>query len=619
MTPKEVLKYFWGYNDFRQPQEDIIYSVLNRKDTLAILPTSGGKSLCYQIPGIMLEGVTLVISPLIALMKDQVNTLKSNRIPAELISSEYSQTRIMQIIERTKQGKVKLLYVSPERLQSNLFIEHLQNINLNLIAIDEAHCISEWGHDFRPAYHKISKIKNYFPNIPILALTATATNQIKDEIISKLELFEPNVFKSTLNRDNLSYHVIESHDKLGDLIKYLRVFKGSAIIFVRNRKQTQEIAEFLLKNSIDANYFHAKLSKEEKETRQKNWTESDNQVMVATNAFGMGIDKSNVRTVFHVDLPPSIESYYQEVGRAGRDGKKSRGIYLYHKDDQLNAENIFKANLPSKTEFLRITNALFSHLIIGEGELYDLDYSLDIPKFSEEFKFNPKTVFMFLDFLNTQGVIYLKNFSQQSTVHVNASPRAIQTINKPLLDYLQRNYSGIYNSPREINEYKIAFDLESSISTIRDELHRLKNNQILTYSDRYLARFRFLIPRENNLFQNKLWNIFENIQVTQWKRLQAISYYSSQDKDCREQLIFSYFNQKSTHKCGKCDICIKNKNLNNIPQLIVEYIGNETKSLDEILTKFITSPKVEILQILQKLIDDFTIEIEGLNRYKIKK
>ena len=353
-TTKDILKKYWGYDDFRAPQEEIIHSVLNKTDTLAVLPTGGGKSLCFQIPALLFPGITLVISPLIALMKDQVYQLKKNGIPAELISSEYNINQIIKILDETKQGKLKILYVSPERLQSTIFIEHLRSVLLSLIVIDEAHCISEWGHDFRPAYHKIVRIKQVFPNVPILALTATATNLIKKEIVQKLQLFEPNIFQSTLKRPNLSYHVVQSHDKLGDLLRYFKLRKESAIVFVRNRRQTQEITQFLLDNQIDASFFHAKLTKEEKEERQTNWINSNHQVMVATNAFGMGIDKANVRVVFHVDLPPSIESYYQEVGRAGRDGEKARGIYLFHNDDITNSENIFKSNLPSKKEFLRI-------------------------------------------------------------------------------------------------------------------------------------------------------------------------------------------------------------------------------------------------------------------------
>ena len=618
MTAKEILKNYWGYEEFREPQEEIITSVLNRTDTLAVLPTGGGKSLCYQIPALLFPGVTLVISPLIALMKDQVNQLKTNGIPAELISSEYNQSEIIKILDATKQGKVKLLYVSPERLQSAIFIEHLRSVLLSLIAIDEAHCISEWGHDFRPAYHKIARIKQVFPSVPILALTATATNQIKQEIIQKLQLYEPRVFQSTLKRDNLSYHIVPSQDKLGDLLRYFKIRKESSIIFARNRKQTQEIAEFLIHNQIDANFFHAKLSKEEKEQRQNVWTESETQVMVATNAFGMGIDKANVRSVFHMDLPPSIESYYQEVGRAGRDGLAARGIYLYQKEDQNNAENIFKANLPSKKEFLRIANALFSHLIIGEGELHDLDYTLDIPNFSEKYKINAKTMVMFLDFLNTQGVIYQKNFAQQSTLKINISPQTADRMNHPILDFLQRTSPGIFMQHREISEGRISYEIGESISDVRQKLHDLKERQILEYSDRYLARFRFLVPREESLFSNKLWTIFENIQISQWKRLQAVGFYAEQTENCRERMLLAYFNEKSSENCGHCDVCKKKKKTFELKSNVLNYISSGEKSNEEILTKFITSPKEKIVQTLQELIDESKIEVIGLDRYKIK-
>lgn len=618
MTAKEVLNRYWGHDEFREPQEEIITSVLNKTDNLAVLPTGGGKSLCYQIPALLLPGVTLVISPLIALMKDQVNQLKFTGIPAELISSEYTQVQIIEILEKTKRGEIKLLYVSPERLQSSIFIEHLRSVLLSLIAIDEAHCISEWGHDFRPAYHKIARIKQVFPSVPILALTATATDQIKKEIIQKLQLFEPKVFQSTLKRENLSYHVVKSQDKYGDLLRYFKTRNESAIIFVRNRRQTQEIAQFLLNNNIDAAYFHAKLTKEEKEQRQNDWTKSDSQVMVATNAFGMGIDKANVRTVFHIELPPSIESYYQEVGRAGRDGIKARGIYLYTKEDQINAENIFKANLPSKKEFLRIANALFSHLIIGEGELHDLDYTLDIPNFSEKFGINAKTMVMFLDFLNTQGVIFQKNFNQLSTIKINISPRTANAMNNPIIDYLQRTSPGIFMQHREISEGRISFELDQSISEIRQKIHDLKERQILEYSDRYLARFRFLVPREDSLFSNKLWTIFENIQISQWKRLQAIAFYAEQNDNCRERLLLAYFNQKSESNCGKCDVCRKRKKSKDLKQQILDFISTGTKTNEEILTNFITSPKENILQTLQVLLDEMKIENKGFASYKIK-
>ena len=618
MTPKEILLQYWNYDSFKHPQEEIIKSILNGTDTLAVLPTGGGKSICYQVPAILFEGLTLVISPLIALMKDQVQNLQSKGISTAYITNEIDQNTIGKILDDCQNNQIKLLYVSPERLQSRIFIERLTNINISLIAVDEAHCVSEWGHDFRPAYHKISKLRKVFPSIPFLALTATATDKIKEEIVEKLEFKNPEIFKTSLKRENLSYNVYLSSDKKGDLLYYLKKYPGSSIIFVRNRKLTYEIASFLIQNGFDADFFHAKLTKEEKEIKQRDWTLSNSRIMVSTNAFGMGIDKPNVRTVFHVDLPQSIESYHQEVGRAGRDNLKSFGIYLYHPDDRIQSENIFKANLPSQQDFIKISNCLFSQLQLAEGELTEMNYQLDLPKFAEKFDLNLKMVVQFLDFLNTKEIIQQKNYSQNSSVRILSSPQVIQQNENRIFDYLQRHYPGIFTYNREISESRMAFDLHMSIGDVRIALHDYFKNNLIDYSDRFLARFRFLVPRDTNAFKNKLWKDFEDIQVNNWKRLQAMAYYSEQNTICRERLIYGYFNQKSDDNCGKCDVClakIKSAEFNSAQ--IIEFLKEGEKTQTEIFSKFLNSPKEKIIDELQFLIDEMSIQPIGLNAYKL--
>ncbi|MFV0163677.1 RecQ family ATP-dependent DNA helicase [Empedobacter falsenii] len=618
MTAKEILFKYWNYPSFKTPQEEIISNVLEDKDTLAILPTGGGKSLCYQVPAIMFDGLTLVISPLIALMKDQVQNLTSKGISTAYITNEIDQNTIGKILDDCQNNRIKLLYVSPERLQSRIFIERLKQINISLLAVDEAHCVSEWGHDFRPAYHRIARLKTILPKVPILALTATATEKIQLEIIEKLELNQPQIFKSSLKRENLSYNVFLSTDKKKDLIYYLKKYSGSSIIFVRNRKLTYEIANFLSQNGFDADYFHAKLTKDEKEEKQRNWMLSNSRIMVSTNAFGMGIDKPNVRTVFHIDLPQGIEAYYQEVGRAGRDEQESHGIYLYHPDDRIQAENIFKANLPSQQDFIKISNCLFSQLQLAEGELTEMNYQLDIPKFAEKFGLNLKMVLQFLDFLNTKEIIQQKNYTQNSTLQILASPHSINQGENQIFDYLQRHYPGIYTYSREISESKMAFDLHRSIGDIRNALHDYYKNGTIDYSDRFLARFRFLIPRDSNAFKNKLWKDFESIQVNNWKRLQAMIYYAEQNTICRERLLFGYFNQKSDENCGKCDVCQSKKQTKNFnANDLIEYLKEGEKTQAEILSKFINLPKDIIVEELQYLIDEMRVQPIGFDSYKL--
>lgn len=618
MTPKDILFNYWNFSEFKTPQEEIIQSVLNKKDTLAILPTGGGKSICYQIPALILGGLTLVISPLIALMKDQVQNLQSKGIPTAYITNEQDQNLIGKILDDCQNNKIKLLYVSPERLLSRIFLERLKQINISLLAVDEAHCVSEWGHDFRPAYHKISKLRDIFPEIPILALTATATDLIKNEIVEKLQLNSPDIYKSSLKRDNLSYNVYLAADKKKELTYYLKKYPGSSIIFVRNRKLTYEISNFLIENGFDADFFHARLTKDEKELKQREWTLSNSRIMVSTNAFGMGIDKPNVRTVFHIDLPSSIESYYQEVGRAGRDDQQAFGIYLYNPDDRIQSENIFKANLPSQQDFIKISNCLFSQLQLAEGEITEMNYQLDLPKFADKFGLNLKMVVQFLDFLNTKEIIQQKNYTQNSTLRILISPHSINQNENRIFDYLQRHYSGIYTHNKEVSESKMAFDLHLSIGDIRNSLHEYAKNGMIDYSDRFLARFRFLVPRNSSTFKNKLWKDFEAIQINNWKRLQAMAYYAEQNTVCRERLLFGYFNQKMSEDCHKCDVCMAKQSSKNFnPNDLIEYLKDGPKTQNEILSKFINLPKAQIINELQYLIDELHIQPIGLNSYKI--
>ena len=618
MTPKEILYNYWNYPTFKAPQEEIIHSVLNQQDTLAILPTGGGKSICYQIPAILFDGLTLVISPLIALMKDQVQNLQSKGIPTAYITNEFDQNTIGKILDGCQNNQIKLLYVSPERLQSRVFIERLKNINISLFAVDEAHCVSEWGHDFRPAYHKIARLRAVFPQVPLLALTATATDKIKDEIIEKLQLKDVVLFRTSLKRANLSYNVYLSTDKKGDLLYYLRKYPGPSIVFVRNRKLTYEIANFLNQNGFDADFFHAKLTKEEKEQKQHDWTISNSRIMVSTNAFGMGIDKPNVRTVFHIDLPAGIEAYYQEVGRAGRDEKEAHGIYLFHPDDRIYSEKIFKVNLPTQHDYIKISNCLFSQLQLAEGEMSEINYQLDLPKFAEQFGLNLKMVVQFLDFLNTKEIIQQKNYTQNSSVRITTSHHSISLNNNRILEYLQRNYPGIYTQNKEISESRIAFDLHMSIGDVRIALHDYYKNELIEYSDRFLARFRFLVPRDSHLIQQKLWKDFEAIQLNNWKRLQAMAYYAGQNTICRERLLFGYFNQKSDENCGKCEVCLtKQTKPENISEQILAFLKEGQKTQTEILTKFIHSPKEQIINELHDLIDEMRVQPVELDSYKI--
>lgn len=620
-TPQQILKKYWGYSDFRQPQKEIIDSVLSKNDTFAILPTGGGKSLCYQIPAIAFEGMTLVISPLIALMQDQIQALIKVGISAASITSQLDFEEINEVLNQCRLGKIKLLYIAPERLQSQLFINSLNELNIDLIAIDEAHCISQWGHDFRPAYLKISDIREVIPKAPILALTATAIPKVQEEIISSLKLKNVSVFKTTLKRNNLIHKVKTTQNELDDLYYELKRNPGSSIVFVRTRRQTYEIAHFLTEKGLNADFFHARLPDEEKKAKQEIWTKSDHQIMVSTNAFGMGIDKSNVRSIIHMDLPNSLEAYVQEAGRAGRDGLRSEAVLFLQTNEIEKIESIFKSNLPTRDEYEKIHRMFYTYLNIGENEKPEDKKEFVFFEFIQKFDLNKRKVHNVLSFLERKEVISIEENANLSRVQVYINPKSFinkQSIQLKILEILVRKYPGILSQEMPISEFKIAKALQKSVKEIKMALNELNKKEYIHYQSYDVKNIYFLRPRESNHIKNTLWKEFKELQLTQWKRLQDMIYYASQTEICRERLILKYFGEKAKQNCGVCDVCLKNKVEIN-PKEILNFLNDSPKDLSTITLEFIQFPKAKVLETLEYLANEELIESVGINTYVRKK
>lgn len=617
---EEILRKYWGHTDFIYPQKEIIESVLNKNDTLAVLPTGGGKSVCYQIPALLNDGITLVVSPLIALMHDQISNLDSKGIKALSITSNLNDDEIALVIAKCKLGEVKLLYVAPERLQNQRFLVAIKDLKIDMVAVDEAHCISQWGHDFRPAYTKIQELRDLFPKANFLALTATAPPKVKKEIISYLTLKDPFVFERSLKRENLTYAVVKTENYLEDLVYELHKNQGSSIVFTRTRALTYKIYKFLTEQGLDAEFFHAKLPADEKNQKQQQWTQSHAQIMVATNAFGMGIDKPDVRTVIHLDLPASIEAYVQEAGRAGRDGKSSSCTLLLQNTAVEESESIFKTGLPSREGFSFIGRMLYNHFEIGENERHDHTYSLDLVQFIKKFKLNKKHTIKTLDFLEQKGIIYIERKNSHSTVQVYGKPDPHQQSKKSrfrILEFLVRNHPGIISQEKPISEFLIAQQLNKPIKKIRGVLHQLNDEGYIIYKDRTVKKITFLKPRETNFLQNNLWYEFEEIQQRHWKRLQEMIYYAAQNDICREKLLLGYFGEKPNENCGKCDVCNHESRQLNTDEILY-FLEQSPKTIHEILRHFINSPKESVLQTLQAMMDENLIESVGIDSYKKK-
>lgn len=564
-TPLQLLQHYWHHDHFRPLQEEIIRSVIAHHDTLALLPTGGGKSLCYQLPAMAMEGIALVISPLVALMKDQVQQLRLRNIPAAYIVSGMSRREIEVILNNAIYGKVKLLYVSPERLGSRTFIEHLRQMPVSLIAVDEAHCISQWGYDFRPPYLEIGKIRAYHPEAPIIAVTATATPEVAADIQKQLEFKNGRIFQSSFLRPNLSYSVFKEQDKLAKLLAIVRGCGGSGIVYVRNRRRTIEVAKFLNDNDIAALAYHAGIDNKERDKRQQQWTTSTDGVMVATNAFGMGIDKANVRFVVHLDLPESPEAYFQEAGRSGRDGRRSYAVILYNDGDVAMLKEGLERDFPPVSYIKNVYRGICNYYQVPVGAGLDSHYDFQLEAICQSYNFEPYMLFSALKFLEREGLVALPEHAElQSRLFILIGKEELyryQVAHQQQGDMIAtilRLYGGLFADFVPIGEKLIAQycgTTETNVINMLQELHRL---QIVDYQKRTThPQIVFTAPRIDVKDLVISEQNYAKLRQASWQRRQAIIQYASNDKECRSRQLLHYFGETAQSDCGCCDVCLR--------------------------------------------------------------
>ncbi|SMC49864.1 ATP-dependent DNA helicase RecQ [Chryseobacterium sp. YR221] len=620
----DTLKYFWGYNDFRDSQEEIINSVINEKDTLVLLPTGAGKSLCYQLPALLKEGTCLVISPLLALMKDQVNQLKFRNIEAEYLSSELDEYDAEAIYARCKEGLTKLLYVSPERLTNTQFLQNIQDIQLSFIAVDEAHCISEWGQDFRPSYQNIKDFRKNNPEIPCLALTATATPKVLEEIKNKLELRKPSVFQKSFKRDNIKIFTEEVGDKFQRVFDILKYNTDSGIIYVRTRKEAELLAEFLKKNQLkNVDYFHAGLTTKEKNTKQNIWNRSDNHVLISTNAFGMGIDKDNVRFVLHYSPAASLENYYQEIGRSGRDGKDSFAFMLWNKQELLNFDQILKNQIPNKAEFLKIISYLYSIFQVAEFEQPEKTFQLNIVGIQNFTRLSKAKINNVLNFLHNQEIIYYNDNKSLSSLELFMKADEIDQLPQKdayFIELLFRTISGLTTHKVMFSEQQVSNKIEVSIPLIKERLKELQQKNYLEYIDGALASIKFLKPRDERIITHSYWKLFEHIQRNKIQKWEEMKFYVENKDYCKMKLILSYFGEKNSKNCGQCSVCEKNKQSifgKNISQQIINLLAKRSATIEELSVQLSYHSKENILENLIYLLDSGKVKMLNFRTYAL--
>lgn len=622
-----TLKRYWGYPDFRFIQREIIESSLAAHDTLGLMPTGGGKSITFQVPAMMLDGITIVVTPLISLMKDQVDNLKRRRIKAIFMHS--GMTRHEQTVAREHliNGKVKFLYISPERLRNDNFIALLRLVKISRIVVDEAHCISQWGYDFRPAYLNIRRLRKEFPAVPITALTATATPEVADDICRQLDMHEEKRFTMSFRRDNISYIVRPSTSKIHELFHILQRTQGCAIVYVRSRKRTAEIAQYLTASGISATHYHAGLSYDLKDERQNSWQRGETRVMVATNAFGMGIDKPDVRVVIHFDLPPSLEEYYQEAGRAGRDGLKSYAVLLTDRNDAGKLRRKVSEAFPDREIIRKIYERLCNFLHISLGEGYDSLKDFDIDKFCVTFKYQPRQCHAALQLLQRAGYIeYLEEAEYKSRVCILAEREELYHLHglsdsaERVLASMLRLYTGLFSDFTYIEEGKIARGLGCSERDVYDAMLELSRSKILSYVPRSRTpKIYFPTSREEPKYIVIGRAIYEERRDILSHRIESMISYAEAKGKCRENIMLSYFGEQRDEECGRCDTC-RGKRKKPLPKpteiirIIMQYMGDHGGEADyRIMENDLNLPAAALSQALSYLVTEGHLSVsQGL-------
>lgn len=622
---QEILKQYWGYDSFRDLQEEIITSIGEGKDTLGLMPTGGGKSITFQVPALAQEGICIVITPLIALMKDQVQNLRKREIKALAIYSGMTRQEILTALENCIFGNYKFLYISPERLDTEIFRTKLRSMKVSMITVDESHCISQWGYDFRPAYLKIAEIRELLPEVPVLALTATATPEVVTDIQARLKFREGNVFRMSFERKNLAYIVRKTDNKTKELLYILQRISGSAIIYVRNRRRTKEITELLMNEGITADFYHAGLDNAVKDLRQKRWQSGEVRVMVATNAFGMGIDKPDVRIVLHLDLPDSPEAYFQEAGRAGRDGEKAYAVILYSKSDKTTLHKRMVDTFPDKEYILNVYEHLQYYYQMAMGDGFQCIREFNLEEFCRKFKYFPVPVDSALKILTQAG--YLEYTDEQDN-----SSRILFTIRRDelyklremgkeaeaLIQSILRSYTGVFTDYAYISEESLAVRTGLTRQQIYNILVTLTKRRIVDYIPRKKTPYIIYTRERLELrFLHIPPSVYEERKARYEARIKAMEEYVTTENICRSRMLLRYFGEKNEHNCGQCDVCLSKRATNDLSEESYEEVKRQILDLlsHNPLTPAETADQIkaekeDIGQVIRYLLDEGELKMQ---------
>ncbi len=617
---RDILLKYWGYPSFRPMQEDIVDSVCAGRDTLALLPTGGGKSICFQVPGLLMEGLCLVITPLIALMKDQVQNLRKIGVSAAAVYSGLHPNEVEIIYNQAVFGRLKFLYVSPERLQTDRFITVFRRVKLNLIAVDESHCISQWGYDFRPPYLQIADIRPYFPKVPVLALTATATPKVVEDIMEKLRFKARNVFQTSYERRNLTYNVLRDADKYGSLIRLLGGLQtGSAIVYVRNRKRTRELAEYASARGISATYYHAGLDANQRDKRQAAWMRGQVKLIVATNAFGMGIDKPDVRLVAHMDLPDSLEAYFQEAGRAGRDGLESKTFLLVADQDVQQLKQKLEASYPPLAKIRAIYQALGNYLQIPIGGGKDMSYDFQLNDFVRHYDFEILETYNALQLLEKEGLIMLsEGLKVAARLFINASREDLYRfqIEQPAYDdfikMMLRSYPGIFTDFVSVSEFEMARKENITVEKVNEILMKMHKLGFVTYvPQKELPQLHFLSERLATADIQLSRENYADRKISAAEKVQAVIDFVYNEQRCRSLQLLSYFGENYDRRCGKCDVCIQRNRLKltdiefaNISNSLTTLLQVRPYPLYEAVSMVPDYPETKVLEAIRWMLEN---------------